>query len=281
MRSVLEEINLKKSLSKSAYQKAVPELQERLRKLQYAAKAANVAIVICLEGWDAAGKGHVVRKLTEKLDPRLFRVYSGMPPTPLEQRYHFLHRYQVNLPSYGHMAMFVHSWYRRVLEERCDKLVKKREWRGAYDQMNEFERWLTDGGQVLVKFWMQISKKKQRQRFKKYLANPYLTWRVTDDFWRHHRDYKNWVPAVEEMLSKTHTRHAPWTVIESNDQRWAVVRIFEVLSQRIEQEIADRNRQKALTTEAAEMIEDLQKETKPSRNRHSRVNGAQTEAVHA
>jgi hypothetical protein len=104
---------------------------------------------------------------------------------------------------------------------------------------------------------------------------------VTDDFWRHHRDYKNWVPAVEEMLSKTHTRHAPWTVIESNDQRWAVVRIFEVLSQRIEQEIADRNRQKALTTEAAEMIEDLQKETKPSRNRHSRVNGAQTEAVHA
>ena len=100
-RELLESINLKKSLSKTAYQKAMPELQERLRKLQYAAKVANVSTIVCLEGWDAAGKGRAIRKLTQKLDPRLFRVWSGTPPTPLEQRYHFLHRYQLALPNYG------------------------------------------------------------------------------------------------------------------------------------------------------------------------------------
>src|SRR5437879_717988 len=92
---MLEKIDLKKKLSKAAYAKAMPELQEKLRGLQYAAREAGVAIVICLEGWDTAGKGDVIKKLTEKLDPRLLRAYPGRPPTPLEQRYHFLWRYQV------------------------------------------------------------------------------------------------------------------------------------------------------------------------------------------
>lgn len=271
---MLETINLKKSLSKFAYQKAMPELQERLRKLQYAARAANVTTIICLEGWDAAGKGAVVRKLTQKLDPRLFRVHAGTPPTPLEQRYHFLHRYQVNLPNYGEMAMFVQAWYRRVLDERCDKLVKKSEWREAYQQINEFERWLSDDDQLVVKFWMQISKKKQRQRFKKYLKDPNLAWRVTRDFRRHHRDYDRWTDAVEEMLTKTETTYAPWTVIEANDQRWALIRIFEVLAQRMQQELDRRAQTKPISSEAGEMIDELHKEKPKKRSkRAAHVNG--------
>jgi polyphosphate kinase 2 (PPK2 family) len=202
---LLESVNLKKSLSKAAYRKALPDLQERLRRLQYAAKTMNVTTIVCLEGWDAAGKGMVARKLTEKLDPRLFSVCPSAPPTPLEQRYHFLHRHQLSLPNYGSMAIYDRGWYRRLLEERCDKLVKKSEWREAYQQINEFERWLTDDGQVLAKFWLHISKKKQRQRFKKYLADPNLAWRVTKAYRRHHRDYKKWISAVEEMLAKTET----------------------------------------------------------------------------
>ena len=269
---MLKEINLKKSLSKSAHQKAMPELQERLRKLQYAAKAANVTTIVCLEGWDAAGKGRVVRKLTQKLDPRLFRVSSGTPPTPLEQRYHFLHRYQLALPNYGEMAVFDHGWYRQVLEDRCDKNIKKSEWLISYQQINEFERWLADDHQVIVKFWMHISKKKQKQRFRKYLADPNLAWRVTKDYRRHLRDYDKWVPAVEEMLAKTETSFAPWTVIEANDQRWALVRIFEVLAQRIEQEL-DRRSQQPVSTQAAEVIEEVDKVAPRKRSKRSKVNG--------
>jgi len=279
---LLETVNLKKSLSKSAYQKALPDLQERLRKLQYAAKAANITTIVCLEGWDAAGKGPVVRKLTQKLDPRLFRVSPGTPPTPLEQRFHFLHRYQLNLPNYGEMAIFDHGWYRRVLEERCDKLVKKSAWRASYQQINEFERWLSDDGQVLVKFWMHISKKKQKQRFKKYLADPDLAWRITDDYRRHHSRYSKWIPAVEEMLAKTETSYAPWTVIEANDQRWAFVRIFEVLAQRMEQELDRRSQQKALRQADEEIGTPVQKISKKKRTKRApRVNGRHHEAAEA
>ena len=272
---MLETINLKKSLSKSAYQKAMPELQERLRKLQYAAKAGNVTTMVCLEGWDAAGKGRVIRKLTEKLDPRLFRVHEGTRPTSLERRYHFLHRFQLRLPDYGDIAVFDHGWYRRVLDERCDKLVKKSEWREAYQQINEFERWLIDDHQVVVKFWMHISKKEQRRRFKKYLKDPNLVWRVTKEYRRQHRDYNEWIPAVEDMLAKTETPYAPWTVIEANDLRWALVRIFEVLAQRIEQELDRRSQQKELPSQAAEMQEELHKTSAKKRTRRSprRVNG--------
>lgn len=286
---MLETVNLKKSLSKSAYQKAMPELQERLRKLQYAAKTAKVATIICLEGWDAAGKARVERKLGEKLDPRLFRVYAGTPPTPLEERYHFLRRYQLSVPNYGEMAMFGHGWYRRVLEERCDKLVKKSEWNLAYQQINEFERWLSDDGQVLIKLWMHISKKKQKQRFKKYLSDPNLAWRITKDYRRHLREHNNWTRAVEDMLTKTETAYAPWTIIEANDQRWALVRIFEVVAQRMEQELERRNQQKSLPKPAAEVVEAPGDESqkKPKKRAAKRVNGhhkeqpQQIEARHA
>jgi polyphosphate kinase 2 (PPK2 family) len=282
---MLNTINLKKSLSKSAYQKAMPELQERLRKLQYEAKEAKVTTILCLEGWDASGKGHIVRKLTEKLDPRVFRVFPGGPPTPLEQRYHFLHRYQMALPNYGDMAVFDHGWYRRVLEERCDKLIKKKDWRDAYQQINEFERWLSDDGQVLVKFWLHISKKKQKQRFKKYLADPNMKWRVTKEYRRHHADYNKWIPAVEEMLAKTETSYAPWTVVEANDLRWAVVRVFEVLAQNIEQEIA--RRKLATAPSAAAEVPKTASKKRPARRRAAQVNGhpdsqpARVEAAHA
>lgn len=275
---MLDTINLKKSLSKSAYQKAMPDLQERLRKLQYTARAANLTTVICLEGWDAAGKGAITRKLAQKLDPRLFRVHAGTPPTPLELRYHFLHRYQDNLPNYGEMALFVHAWYRRVLDDRCDKLVKKVEWRDAYQQINEFERWLSDDGQLVVKFWMHISKKKQKQRFEKYLDDPNLAWRVTKDYRHHHRDYGRWLDAVEEMLAKTETNHAPWTVVEANDQRWASVRIFEVLTQRMQEQLDRLSQKKPVSNEAAEMIDKLH-EDKPKKRgkRGSSVNGEHRE----
>ncbi len=242
---MLETLNLKKSLSKPAYSKRIRELQEKLRRLQYAAQEAELPIIVCLEGMDTSGRGQVIKKLTERLDPRLYRIYPGRPPSPLEQRYHFLWRYQILLPNDGEMALFDHSWYGRVLVERCDKLAKKKVWRQAYPQINEFERWLVDDKQVLVKFWLHISKKEQRERFRECLADPMLRWKITKEYKRHHRQYNRWVKAVEEMLARTSTAHAPWTVVAANDLRWARVRVFETLVERIEEAVARRRTQPA------------------------------------
>ena len=248
---MLETVDLKTTISKPQYTKQMKELQEKLRKLQYAAKEAELPVVICLEGWDTAGKGQIVKRLTEKLDPRLFRVYPGTPPSPLEQRYHFLWRYQVKLPNDGEMAVFDHSWYGRVLVERCDKLTPKKQWREAYQQINEFERWLTDDGQVMVKFWLHISKKEQKKRFRAALKDPLLRWKITKEYKRHHRQYDRWVDAVEEMLAKTDSPHAPWTVVEANDLRWARVRVFETLIERVEQALARRKAMPAQVSRTA------------------------------
>jgi polyphosphate kinase 2 (PPK2 family) len=237
---MLETVDLKKTLSKAAYAKRMPELQEKLRGLQYAVHEAEVPVTICLEGWDTAGKGRVIKKLTEKLDPRLFRIYPGRPPSPLEQRYHFLWRYQMKLPNDGEITVFDHSWYGRVLVERCDKLVPKKVWREAYEHINEFERWLADDGQVVIKIWMHMSKKEQKQRFKDTLKDPLLRWKITKEYLRHHKQYNKWLDAVEEMLAKTDSPHAPWTVVESNDLRWARVRIFETIVKRIAEVVERR-----------------------------------------
>lgn len=237
---MLETVDLHKKLSKPAYAKAMAELQEKLRGLQYLAKDAEVPVIICLEGWDTAGKGQVIKKLTEKLDPRLFRVIAGSPPTQLESRYHFLWRYQVALPNDGDLVVFDHSWYGRVLVERVDKIVKKKLWRQAYEEINQFERWLADDGQVLLKFWLHISKNEQKKRFKAILKDPMLKWKITKEYRRHHREYEKWAEAVEEMLTKTDAPHAPWTVVEANDLRYARVKVFQTITDRIEDALAKR-----------------------------------------
>jgi polyphosphate kinase 2 (PPK2 family) len=256
---MLEALNLSAKLSKVAYARRMGDLQERLRLLQYVAQRAELPVVICLEGWDSAGKGRVIKKLMERLDPRLFRVHPGTAPTPLEQRYHFLWRYQVKLPNDGEMALFDHSWYGRVLVERCDRLVRKKLWREAYEQINQFERWLADDGQVLIKFWLHISKKEQKKRYKATLRDPLLRWKITKEYKRHHRQYDRWVEAVEEMLARTSSPHAPWTLVEAVDPRWARVRVFETIVKRIEQALARRQRLPAAisrTTAAATATQD-------------------------
>jgi polyphosphate kinase 2 (PPK2 family) len=237
---MLEVVDLDKKLTKAAYKRLFPPLQEKLRRLQYAALQAELPTVVALEGWDTAGKGDVVRHLTQRLDPRAFRVHPGTPPSLLEQRYHFLWRYQVKLPNDGHIAVFDHSWYGRVLVERVDKLVKKSLWREAYEQINQFERWLADDGQVLVKFWLHISRKEQKRRFRACERDPALRWKITKEYWQHHRDYKKWVTAVEEVLAKTDTPHAPWTIVEATNLRWARVKVFQTIIQRIEEGLARR-----------------------------------------
>jgi len=241
---MLETLNLKQQLSKAAYARRMPELQERMRRLQYELQEAGIPVIICMQGWNCAGKGRVIKKLMEKLDPRLFRVHPGTPPSKLQRGYHFLWRYQVALPNDGEMSLFDHSWYGRVLVERCDELTPKREWREAYQQINEFEQLLADDGQVVVKFWMHISKSEQKKRYQACEKDPLLKWKITKEYRRQHKHYEEWTQAVEDTLAKTDTAYAPWTVIEANDLNWARVKVFETLVQRCEEALERKKEQK-------------------------------------
>jgi len=241
---MLETVNLKHTLAKAAYAKQMPELQERMRHLQYELQAAEIPVIICMEGWNCAGKGRVIKKLMEKLDPRLFRVRSGTAPSKLERGYHFLWRYQVALPNDGEMALFDHSWYGRVLVERCDEVVPAKQWREAYQQINEFEQLLADDGQVVLKFWMHISKAEQKKRYRACEKDPLLKWKITKEYRRQHRHYDDWDEAVEDMLAKTDTAYAPWNVIEANDLNWARVKVYEVLIKRCEEALGRKKASK-------------------------------------
>ena len=237
---MLEAVDLALALPKTRYQRVFPPLQERLRQLQYQLRDAEIPTVVLLEGWDASGKGSTIQRLTERLDPRAFRAYPGSPPSALEQRYHWLWRYQIRLPEDGQIALFDHSWYGRVLVERVEKWVKKKVWSQAYEQINQFERWLSDDGQVIVKFLFHISQKEQRRRLRALEKNPRERWRVAKEDWRRNWHYDEWIDAMEEMLAKTDSPHAPWTVVEATDGRWTRVKVFETLVRSMEQALARR-----------------------------------------
>ena len=237
---MLDTIDLGRSLSRTRYQKVFPGLQERIRQLQYRLRDAEIPTLVVFEGWDAAGKGSVIQRLTGGLDPRAFRAYPASPPSELERRYHWLWRYQIRLPEDGHMALFDHSWYGRVLVERVDKVVRKKVWREAYEQINAFERWLADDGQVLLKFFFHISRAEQGRRLKEMEKDPLQRWKVAKEDWRRNRHYDRWVEAGEEMLTRTDTPYAPWTIVEATDARWARVKVFETLIRRMEETLGRR-----------------------------------------
>lgn len=245
---MLEEVDLDRSLSRAEYQRVFPDLQERLRRLQYALLEAEIPTVVVFEGWDASGKGTIIQRLTERLDPRAFRVYPGSPPSELEQRYHFLWRYQLRLPDDGHMVLFDHSWYGRVLVDRVEKWVKRTVWSGAYAQINQFERWLADDGQVMVKFWFHISKKEQRRRLQRMRKDRAERWKVQKEDLRRNRRYGRWLDAVEEMLARTDTPACPWTVVEATDPRWTRVKVFQTLVARMEDALSRRQEAPALVS---------------------------------
>ena len=226
---MLEQVDLTRSLPKAAFKRRMPALQERLRVLQRCASDAGVATILVLEGWDASGKGSLVARLVEKLDPRGFKVTPTYAPLPEELYRPWLWRFWNRLPAYGTMAVFDRSWYGRVLVERVEKLASRAEVTEAFNEINDFERALVDDGQVLVKLFLHISKKEQRKRYEKCEKDPYQRWKIKPEDWRHHREYKQYAQAVEGMLERTSTTPAPWTIVEATDRRWAEVETFTTL----------------------------------------------------
>jgi polyphosphate:AMP phosphotransferase len=227
---MLETLDLDKHIAKAAYEQSFPGLRDKLRDLQRRAFDARIPVAVVFEGWDAAGKGDSIGKLVERLDPRGVKVHPISAPLEEEQLRPFLWRFWTKIPARGEMAVFDRSWYGRVLVERVEKLIEPEQWRSAYNEIAQFERMLTDDGMVVVKFFLHISEKEQKKRFKEIEKSKYDSWRVTKEDWERHRQYDQYAEAAEEMFERTNTAYAPWTIVEATDKRYRLIKVFKVLA---------------------------------------------------
>lgn len=234
---MLENIDLSKTIEKKDYKKTITELEKRLSEFQREAKELNIPIIIVFEGWGASGKGTLINKLILPLDPRGFCVYTTNYLNIDEIMRPFLWRFWVKTPLKGRMAIFDKSWYRKVMVERVDNQTEGLEINNHFEDINSFEKQLSDDGNVVIKFFLHISKKEQRKRFEELESDDSTSWRVTKDDWKHHQQYEEYIKAIEEMIEKTDKKYAPWNILEANDNNFATVKAFEIIIKRLEEEI--------------------------------------------
>ena len=231
----LSEIPLEnKSLSDEEYKEQLTKLQNHLKELHNRLYRKKVPVVIVYEGWDAAGKGGNIKRITEALDPRGFEVQPIASPEPHEKARHYLWRFWMRLPKTGHIAIFDRSWYGRVMVERLEGFCSENDWKRAYNEMNEFEKELHDWGAVIIKFWVQIDKDTQLARFTDRQNTPEKQWKITDEDWRNREKWDEYEVAVNEMIRKTSTTFAPWHILESVDKKYARIKALKIVIEELE-----------------------------------------------
>jgi polyphosphate:AMP phosphotransferase len=235
---VLEKVDLSKKIGKEEFKPLGNALGLRLGALQRQARDLGIPIIIVLEGWDAAGKGVLINELILPLDPRGFNVYPIGEPTEEEQQRPFLWRYWTKTPPKSRIAIFDCSWYRSVLTDRIDGVAGEHGLRHTFQSIPAFERQLADDGTLIIKFFLHISKKEQKERLEKLHSDPSAAWRVTKADWKHHQEYDQYLAAIEEMFQKTDTGYAPWTIIEAQDRRFATIKILTTVIGAIESRIS-------------------------------------------
>jgi AMP-polyphosphate phosphotransferase len=221
---MLENVDLTQKLDPAEYKRELPRLQERLHLLGLEAYQRGRSIVMGFEGWDAAGKGGTIRRVAEQLDPRDYIVWPIAAPEGEDKTHHYLYRFWRRLPPTGHIAIFDRTWYGRVLVERVEGFARPEEWQRAYREINEFERGLADFGMIVFKFWLHISPQEELRRFQARSGTPYKAWKLTEEDWRNRQKWDEYHAAVNEMLLKTSTLPAPWTVVPAEDKLFG--RIF-------------------------------------------------------
>jgi polyphosphate kinase 2 (PPK2 family) len=238
---MLENINLKRKLSREDYKLAVPTLQHRLYDLQKACWEHHVPSIVLFEGWDASGKGTAISALTQRLDPRGFKLYPITAPRTYEQQRPWLWRFWLKVPDRGDMVIFDRSWYLRVLDERVERTIPEKSWREAFRDIVEFERMLAADGTVIVKFFLHISRKEQKERFRAMAADRLEAWRVTEADWARHKKYDGYLAAAEEMLELTEAEFAPWTIVEATSKWYGRKRIFETIIAALEKRLGSQS----------------------------------------
>lgn len=211
---------------KKAYEKELAKLQEKLYELQVRYFLEKRRAVILFEGWDAAGKGGAIKRLTALMDPRGYKVWPIAAPKDAEVRHHYLWRFTTRTPEQGELSIFDRSWYGRVLVERVEGFCSTKAWQRAYDEINAFERMLTDDGVVIIKFFLHIDEKTQLERFKAREKDPIKNFKIGPDDWRNRKRRPDYEAAIQDMFDRTHRPDAPWHVVPANDKKYARIAVL-------------------------------------------------------
>jgi len=236
--TVLDKVDLGRQLTASVYDGKMTELQQELHELAWQMYAAKRNAVLLFEGWDAAGKGSAIRRITSAIDARLYRVIPVTAPTDEEAGHHYLWRFWRHIPRAGYITIYDRSWYGRVLVERVEGLAAPQEWLRSYQEINDFEEHLVDHGTVLMKFWLHISKDEQLARFKAREKDPRKQHKITEEDWRNRARWDDYKAAVNDMIAHTSTAQTPWALISGNDKKFARVQILESVCERLRAALA-------------------------------------------
>jgi len=219
------------------FDKALEKLQKRLERIQVAHIVHGKRSVVMFEGWDAAGKGGIIKRATSLLDPRYFQVWPIGAPTEEEKGHHFLWRFWSRLPADKHIALFDRSWYGRVLVERVEELCSERELKRAYDEINEFEAQQVDSGTAMVKLFVHITQEEQDKQLAQRLDDPFKRWKTGFDDYRNRARRDDYLKAMHDMFAKTDTRWAPWRVIDGNDRKSARIEALTRIADALEKHV--------------------------------------------
>ena len=233
-RGSLVKMDLSKSLDKKTYKSKLKKLQARLYQLQHQAQMSGISTVLVFEGQDAAGKGGAIRRLVQGLDAQQYQVIPIAAPTKIELAHHYLWRFWNHLPRRGRVTIFDRSWYGRVLVERVEGFATPAAWQRAYEEINHFEEQLLDNQYVVCKFWIQIDKEMQLDRFEERQNTPYKKWKITDEDWRNREKWDAYDVAGDDRISLTDKPHAPWVLVEGNDKSWSRIKVLETVCDKLE-----------------------------------------------
>jgi len=220
------------------YKRDLAKLQKRLEHIQVAHIVNKRPAVVMFEGWDAAGKGGIIQRLSAEWDPRTYRVWPIAAPSADEKAHHFLWRFWKRLPADGNIAVFDRSWYGRVLVERVEEFATRREWERCYDAINAFEAGLIENDTTLIKIFVHITQAEQDRRLEARLRDPWKHWKTGLDDYHNRSRREDYLAAMHEMFARTDTAAAPWIVIDGNDKKAARIAALTVVADRLEGGVA-------------------------------------------
>ena len=235
--TILDTLDLSKSIDKKDYEERIPLLQGRLNKLARRLSKKKRSAIFVFEGSDAAGKGGAIRRIAGALDARQYTIIPIAAPSEEERDHHYLWRFWRHLPRRGRITIYDRSWYGRVLVERVEGFSAEVDWRRSYKEINDFEQELTGDGIILVKFWLHISSEEQLKRFQARETEPWKQHKIGPEDYRNREKTPQYEAAVETMIEQCSTRHAPFTLVEANDKRHARVKVLETICERLEAEL--------------------------------------------
>jgi polyphosphate kinase 2 (PPK2 family) len=224
--TILDQLDLTSNLDKAKYERELEHWQGKLARLSRKIARAKRGAILVFEGWDAAGKGGAIRRITRALDARQYRVIPIAAPTDEERAHHYLWRFWRHLPRLGKFTIYDRSWYGRVLVERVEGFAHEREWMRAYKEINDFEEQLVESGIVVVKFWLHISREEQLRRFEARERESWKQYKIGPEDYRNRAKTNAYEAAANDMIGRTSTEFAPWVLVEAEDKRFGRVKVL-------------------------------------------------------